>query len=57
VEALACTAADAHAAAIRDQVIGVLRNLPSSPLNHAPMAGAFDDSNQEVEFGNDDNQQ
>ena len=57
VEALATAAADAQAAAIRDLVVGALRDLPPSPLNQAPVAGADDNTHQEVEFGNDDNQQ
>ncbi|HEY1218483.1 MAG: hydrogenase iron-sulfur subunit [Bryobacteraceae bacterium] len=57
VEALATAAADAQAAAIRDLVVGALRDLPPSPLNKAPVAGADDNSHQEVELGNDDNEQ
>ena len=40
-----------QAAAIRDQVIRALRDLPPNPLNRAPVAGADDDSHQEVEAG------
>ena len=50
-------ASDAQTAAIRDRVVGALRDLPPSPLNQAPVAGADDNTHQEVEFGNDDNQQ
>ncbi|MGB7758968.1 MAG: hydrogenase iron-sulfur subunit [Bryobacteraceae bacterium] len=57
VEALAAAASDAQAVAIRDRVIGALRHLPPSPLNKAPVAGADDNSHQEVELGNDDNEQ
>jgi coenzyme F420-reducing hydrogenase delta subunit len=57
VEAVARTAVDVQAAAIRDQVIGALRDLPPSPLHKAPLAGADENSPQEVELGNDDNQQ
>ena len=57
MEALSATVSDAQAAAIRVQVVEILRDLPPSPVNLAPVPGADDNSHQEVEVGNDDNEQ
>ena len=57
MEAPAAKALHARAAAIREQVIENLRALPPSPPENAPVAGADDNSHQEVEFGNDDIEQ
>ncbi len=55
VEALDSAAVDAQAAAIREQVVEILRTLPPNPLNQARTAGADENSHREVEVGNDDN--
>jgi coenzyme F420-reducing hydrogenase delta subunit len=52
VEALTAAEVDTLAAAVRDVVLDILRDLPPNPLNEAN-----DNTHQEVEVGNDDIEQ
>lgn len=48
-------AVGARVAAIRDEVLAVLRALRPNPLSQAPGVGADGNSSEEVEFSNDNN--
>jgi hypothetical protein len=57
VEAPAAAALDAQAAAIRDEVIGMLRGLAPNPLYKTPVAETDDGVHEEVELSDDYNDQ
>jgi coenzyme F420-reducing hydrogenase delta subunit len=50
-------APDAQVSAIREQVVKTLRTLPPNPLHKAPVAGAAEDSHQEVDISDDDREE